>query len=230
MTKKSYKIAIIILSSIALLLLVLNIVCMVQLNRKNKDIEQPAETVVPIETVEPEVVSDGAIDSDLLNAYKLPELTDDTVYGLVEYDLELLKQGYSSKIAEYFGRSETIDSTNFSELLEYTKISKIDSKKNNDNTQVIHICTVDTDTLNKEKQKIKDAAIERNSAISDESIVQLTKKALSKNIKKYKKCYQIVVKKKDGKLVITEELKSAITGKWYKGIGIDINNVRCEFK
>ena len=111
------------------------------------------------------------------------------------------------------------------------KIDSTNEKKDNLNRTDIHICSVDTEKLNKEIAKVEKTAKERNVAISTESLNTIVDRAIKKKLKKYKKCYQITVEKDSSteELIITEEFKSAITGKWYTGIGVKLENVKCKY-
>lgn len=193
--------------------------------KEQKEVVKNIATEKPIETV---TVTNAGVTAEP------DEYIGNDVYSLVEKDFELLKSDDSDTKHKYYGMSTTIDNEDFSRLLKYTEIHKIDStneKKDNLNRTDIHICSVDTEKLNKEIAKVEKTAKERNVAISTESLNTIVDRAIKKKVKKYKKCYQITVEKDSSteELIITEEFKSAITGKWYTGIGVKLENVKCKY-
>lgn len=192
-------------------------------NKLNTDKKIDTEVVNKADNIDNvNTVSNSAIDVEYTGDY--------SIKSLIEYDIQLLKQNDKSTKERYFGESDVISDTDFGELLKYVRITELNKQDKSLNVQRIHICTLDYEKLYKERKAIRKEALDRNSAISDESVKQLINKAVDKDKNKLKKCYEIEVKAENRKLVITEQLKSAITGEWYKGIGTKLKNAKCNKK
>lgn len=218
---------------ILLFIILLESVLLIIQSNKNNNIKKADEDIknkIEVITEEPNVVSEDAIQTVTIS----PEIYNrdgDSIKDLIEYDIELLKNNDEELKLKYFGESYTIKNTEFDRIMRYTHIHEVESKKNTENRQIIHICTVDMNKLNEIRNKIVDTAKSRNTAITDESLKVIITDGLDKYAKKreYKQCYEIEVEKYNGRLVITEDLKSAITGRWYTGIETKLKDIHCDY-
>lgn len=150
-------------------------------------------------------------------------------YMVVMGEFDRLKAKDADLTKKYFGESDVFTVETVADKLTATVISFVQSEATEEQTKiVIHVCALDYDKMKEASNKAKEqlSLVEENTA---EMVDELVKKEVAKGVVQgnYDVHYNIPVIISDNQVVVTEELKQAITGNWYHGINIDLVEVDC---
>lgn len=224
--KSSKKTQFLILLAICLLLLAVLVICLFIDGSKKQD------NIVDEPQAINEVISEesGVIESTQPTprmATSNTTKTDIDPYELVASEIELLKSKDVYTVEKYFGKSDIFTPESVGDKLTATVVSFMSSEELEDSTKVvIHICTLDYVKMKNASETIKS---EIEASDTSEDIDDTTKKEVAKGVVKgqFDIHYNIPVIVKNCEVAVTEELKQAITGNWYKGIGTELKTVDC---
>lgn len=143
-------------------------------------------------------------------------------YSILAKDIQALKDGDTATIARYFGDSTAFTSKSISDKLTATVVTFVSSEQTETGTKlIVHICTLD---YNKLKTQSDTLTAEKASELSEDDKIELAKGVVQGL---YDLHYNIPVEIQNGQVVVTEELKQAITGNWYTGVDVSLTTVDC---
>lgn len=170
-------------------------------------------------------------------------------YETIQLELDLLKDKDILTTEKYFGMSEVFTPDKIADRLAATVVTFISKENLGDgsNKVILHICTLD---YNKMQSKSNEVYSELNAATatpmpdneadSPETLANMEEIDIDSEVKKevakgvvtgdFEVHYTIPIIVKDGSVVVTEELKQALTGNWYTGIGTSLKEVECPLK
>lgn len=202
--------------------------------------ESMAVNEVITETIEEETVKTENTETELVEstnevAVASAKIVEDP-YSIVETEIEALKNKDATMVNKYFGESTVFTADAIADRLTATVVSFVSSKEIENNQEiVVHICTLDYDKMNEAAKEIK-SSIETEAEESDgattEEIANTTNKEVAKGVVSgdFDLHYNIPIRIENGSVVVTEELKQAITGNWYKGVNITLESVECHLE
>lgn len=170
-------------------------------------------------------------------------------YETIQLELDQLKDKDTLTTEKYFGMSEVFTPDKVADRLAATVVTFISKENLEDgsNKVILHICTLD---YNKMQSKSNEVYSELNTATatpmpdneadSPETPANMEEIDIDSEVKKevakgvvtgdFEVHYTIPIIVKDGSVVVTEELKQALTGNWYTGIGTSLKEVECPLK
>lgn len=215
------------ISLIIIILVVLLLVCIVISNNKKEAKETEQLAVSEIITASSDIEStkeNTELEEEIKGDVKV-EAVD--VYKVIQSEIELLKNKDTETIQRYFGESEVFTGEAISDKLTATVATFI-SQPSSDSV-VVHICSLDYTKMRDTSEELK-STMETNN--SPEDVGNTVKKEVAKGVIKgqYDIHYNIPVIIKNGKVVVTENFKQAITGNWYKGINTYLESIECPIK
>lgn len=144
-------------------------------------------------------------------------------YQVIVNDIQKMKDSDIETIQRYFGSSDIFTPETLSDRLTASAISFVSSANATDagGTEVIiHICTLDYNKMSQDTSNLESNS-ETN---SDDVKVEVAKGVINGT---YDLHYNIPVEVIDNQVVVTEQLKQALTGNWYKGLGVEIQTIEC---
>lgn len=202
--------------------------------------ESMAVNEVITETIEEETVKTENTETELVESTNEVALASAKIvedpYSIVETEIEALKNKDVTMVNKYFGESTVFTADAIADRLTATVVSFVSSKEIENNQEiVVHICTLDYDKMNEAAKEIKSSleteAEESDGATTDE-IANTTNKEVAKGVVSgdFDLHYNIPIRIENGSVVVTEELKQAITGNWYKGVNITLESVECHLE
>jgi hypothetical protein len=167
------------------------------------------------------IAVDGSIETSSI-------VYDSNPFEVFQSEIELLRSADSDTVKKYFGDSDTFTPEIISDRVTASAVSFVSSTANEDGTTelVVHICTLDYDAMNEAAASIKSKLSEENTStnIDDDTKLEVAKGVVKGD---YDLHYTIPVTVKDGQVVVTEQLKQAITGNWYHGVNVQLQSVEC---
>lgn len=188
---------------------------------ENKTDSSIDERQIEIEATPEQPESTEAL-SDIAVASVDPDQEEADPYSLLAQDIQALKNGDIETIHRYFGNSTAFTSETISDKLTATVVTFVSSEEIENGTRlVVHICTLD---YNKLKTQSDTITAENASELSEDDKVELAKGVVQGL---YDLHYNIPVEIQNGQVIVTEELKQAITGSWYTGIDVSLTTVEC---
>jgi len=158
-----------------------------------------------------------------------PEASSLDTEQILEQQINLLKNGDTDTIRGWFGLGADFTSKAVMEATRYARITVIDDKKAPEGYLAIHVCNVDYRKLMEARKELYNSYLKKNVAMNDNDRNRLINELLEQDIrdKKFDKHYKVYVTSNNGVLEITEDLKQAVTGGWYLGIGEELPGYRC---
>lgn len=147
---------------------------------------------------------------------------DTSVLDALQKDINKLASSDSDTVRKYFGTSTSFDEYTIQSVFKGVTVKRVSEtvdKLNGTKEASIRISTYRHDIIQK-KRREEFKRILRNSSAMEKSKAAEAAEAAVKKYRKGKYRYEktIDVQTADGKLVITEELKEALTGGWYKAV------------
>ncbi len=149
-------------------------------------------------------------------------------------ELNKLKSGDKETIKRWFGDGETFTKENVADRTMATVVTFMyNSNKEADGEEktgeAVHICTLNYTAMQEASDKLKEQYKNSNVSMSDEDLIEISKIDLAEMTADgmFDAHYTIKVQVDGGKVIVTDELKQAITGNWYKGVGVELKNVEC---
>ena len=202
--------------------------------------ESMAVNEVITETIEEETVKTENTETELVEstnevAVASAKIVEDP-YSIVETEIEALKNKDATMVNKYFGESTVFTADAIADRLTATVVSFVSSKEIENNQEiVVHICTLDYDKMNEAAKEIKsglETEAEESDGATTEEIANTTNKEVAKGVVSgdFDLHYNIPIIIENGSVVVTEELKQAITGNWYKGVNITLESVECHLE
>lgn len=190
------------------------------LNQREKEVNTKHKQITDVAS---KMVESGLLVTDAI-------ITEDEAYKKIENELELLKQYDKDTVRKYFGESTEFTEDTIADKLTATRISFISAECNKDTAYVIvHICTLDYNKMSQDYMAYKQGLVQENESISDEDIKRETNIEVAKGVLdgRYNVHYNIPVTVSTNGVIVSEQYKQAITGNWYKGVGIGLESTSC---
>lgn len=193
-------------------------------------IENSAENNVTIisEPIADEVIENETQDADQPNdqvATFVMAASEDgeeiSPYDIIKHEIEMIKAADADMVAKYFGTGSAFDPAIVSDRLTATIISFVSTEKVdvNKHNVVLHVCTLDYNKMNQDMLEL------RNTITDEKELnIEIAKGVVNGN---YDLHYTIPVTVENCAVVVTEEIKQALTGGWYTGVGTALANVEC---
>lgn len=222
---------------VAVALLLLTCIIYSSLDNPKKDNDSMAINEVITETIEedrvdPDITGTELVESTNEVAVASAEIEVDP-YSIIESEIEALRNKDAAMVNKYFGESTVFTPDAIADRLTATVVSFVSSNDTDNAEIIIHICTLDYDKMNEAAKEIKtnlESEADKNTEdkkvedISNTTNIEVAKGVVSGDFDLH---YNIPVKIENGSVVVTEELKQAITGNWYKGVNITLESVDC---
>lgn len=132
-------------------------------------------------------------------------------------DVNNLKAMDKETIARYFGESVGLDSSLFSQL----SLKILEESPEEVNVEIINL---DFNRIYKLRSEYSKQVKESNVGISDSDLKSYVDSSLKEQIQKedYTAKWIITIKGKGNNIIVTEDLKKALTGGWYNSLGCNI--------
>ena len=171
--------------------------------------------MIPIEEDEVEYIEEvGEIEGPRLN-----------YFSIFTTKLNKLKSGDLDTVKECFGDIDIFSPNLVADRVSASTVKLISSEEIGDETELlVHICTIDYNLMNNDYEYEIDNTF-ANDAEADNKAKRKVAQKLIDGV--YKVCYNIPVRFKGNQMIVSELFKSAITGGWYKAIGIELEQVGC---
>ena len=186
-----------------------------------------------------------AVDSNKKDVYYIEEVTESNestddisdgyrdAFNQFKYEVEKLQAGDIDIIHRYFGYSDAYTDYNVASVTKSTEITLLragDKGEFGGDLITVKIDTVDQSKIQPEREKIRDYLVSMNVAINEDDLKQAVEERVQYLYEEEgnKLTFVLTLEVLDGNVLITEELKSAITGNWYKGVDIIEKNKRLD--
>lgn len=188
------------------------------------------ESTIEANNTENIEAQEDTVEVDIGNQPMPASINVDDPYEIIASEIEAMKNKDSFQVYRYFGESDVFTPETVADRLTATLVSFVSSEENEDGSfkVIIHICTLDYNSMNEAIISLKNELEEKNTENVEDSAKMEVAKGVVKG--KYDLHYTIPVIVKDGKVVITEQLKQALTGNWYHGINTELQSVECPIK
>ena len=182
------------------------------------------ETVVNQDVTISESETNNEVEETQVNTddTKEAEETEVGTYNKIMADALSLKNGDAETIKKYYGSGEFIDKA--SEIFSNLKVERI----NDDDTNIkLKIYNLDYELMNIDRKDYENQVLMANSGISDDNLKSYVDTNINDNKKNGKyNCYFIVdINTNEGNSYITENLKRALSGKYYNSLFCDIESM-----
>ena len=210
---KEYKYKII-LAILTLIVAVLIIVIVV------KPLKHMEETVVNQDVTISESETNNEVEETQVNKENTDEAEVGT-YNKIMSDVLLLKKCDAETIKKYYGNGEFINKA--SEIFSNLKVEKV----NEDDTNIkLKIYNLDYELMNIDRKDYENQVLMANSGISYDNLKSYVDANINENKQNGKyNCYFIVdINTEDESSYITENLKRALSGKYYNSLFCDIES------
>jgi len=144
------------------------------------------------------------------------------VYNKLMNDVISIKSGDASVIKKYYGDSDEFVNRSY-EIFSTLKVEKLDE---NDDAFRIKVTTLDYELIDMDRKEFTRQVLEANSGISDENLKSYVDVNINENKDNGKYyCYFILTISKDENVnYITENLKKALSGKYYNSLFCSIES------
>lgn len=218
------------LIAICSVIIALLMVCIIINNKDKQQVDYNNEPQAINEVIEESTEIVGDMELTPRAAPNMPEEVYVDPYEIIANDIEQIRNKDQFTIERYFGNSNVFTADTVADKLTATIVSFLSSEESDEGTKVVvHICTLDYDKMKDASNTIKTEIA--NSSESDESINidDETKKEVAKGVVKgqFDLHYNIPVIVKNGKVIVSEEYKQALTGNWYHGVNTELQPVDC---
>ena len=175
----------------------------------NQEVSEDVEVTENIESREAQL----EVEEAQLEVGEASDSQDKTI-DILNKEVELIRGGDKETIERYFGSSDVFTPDTVSDRVSATKISLI---KDTDGESIVHICTLDYNLMQKDTNELY--------ANGEDSVETEIAKGIVEG--KYDVHYNIPITVENNRIKVTEELKQALTGNWYRGIGTTLEQVEC---
>lgn len=192
----------------------------------NESIEELPNTMIP-KSKGTEAVEAYSLDTE--QAESIQEDTEVMVNdpAVLTLDFEALKAKDEETVKRYFGDSKTFSPDIIANKIAATKLTIISQETLDNETLnvVAHVCTLDYYKM----QETSSTMTEELKNKGEENIEEAVKKEIAKMVVtgEFALHYSIPVIIQNGTVMVTEELKQAITGGWYKGLNTELKPIEC---